>query len=48
MPEKDVHLIGGLQTETVHIHVTYNTFTGLLYMDLKKVIKKIIKSLRWK
>lgn len=48
MPEKDVNIIGGLQTETLHIHVTYNTFTGLLYMDLKEVIKRIIWILRWK
>lgn len=48
MPEKDANIIGGIQTETLHIHVTYNTFAGLLYMDLKKVIKKIIWILRWK
>ena len=48
MPEKDVDIIGGIQTETLHIHVTYNTFAGLLYMDLKKIIKKIIWLLRWK
>ncbi len=48
MPEKDANIIGGIQTETLHIHVTYNTFAGLLYMDLKKGIKKIISILRWK
>ena len=41
MPEKDVNIIGGLQTETLHIHVISNTFAGLLYMDLKKIIKKL-------
>ena len=48
MPEKDVDIIGGIQTEMLHIHVTYNTFAGLLYMDLKKIVKKIIWFLRWK
>ena len=48
MPEKDANIIGGIQTETLHIHVTYNTFAGLLYMDLKKIIKRIIWLLRWK